>query len=49
MKEGRVGAYLIASFELFQTLGPEYKMYFWPIDLLHLGTANNEEVAFQVP
>ena len=30
-------------------LGPEYEMHFWPIDLLHFGRANSEEVAFRVP
>ena len=45
MKEGRDGAHLIASVKPFQTLGPEYEMHFWPIDLLHFGRANSEEVA----
>ena len=44
MKEGRDGAHLIASVKPFQTLGPEYEMHFWPIDLLHFGRANSEEV-----
>ena len=26
----------------------EYKMHVWPIDLLHFGRADSEEVAFQV-
>ena len=47
MKEGRDGAHLIASVKPFQTLGPEYEMHFWPIDLLHFGRANSEEVAFE--
>ena len=49
LKEGRDGALLIASVKPFQTLGPEYEMHFWPIDLLHFGRANSEEVAFRVP
>ena len=49
LKEGRDGAHLIASVKPFQTLGPEYEMHFWPIDLLHFGRANSEEVAFRVP
>ena len=49
MKEGRDGAHLIASVKLFQTFDSEYEMHFWTIDLLHFGTANNEEVAFQEP
>ena len=49
LKEGRDGAHLIASVKPFQTLGPEYEMHFWPIDLLHFRRANSEEVAFRVP
>ena len=86
MKEGTDhgdGAHLIAIVQLFQTLGPNYEMPFWPIgvfhirktphwggassrlagvseplslalhsipiDVLHFGRANNEEVAFRVP
>ena len=49
LKEGRDGAHLIASIKPFQTLGPEYEMHLWPIDLLHFGRANSEEVAFRVP
>ena len=49
LKEGRDGAHLIASVKPFQTLGPEYEIHFWPIDLLHFGRANSEEVAFRVP
>ena len=49
LKEGRDGAHLNASVKPFQTLGPEYEMQFWPIDLLHFGRANSEEVAFRVP
>ena len=47
-KEGRDGALLIASVKQFQTLGPEYEIHFWSIDLLHFGCDNSEEVAFQV-
>ena len=49
LKEGSDGAHLIASVEPFQTLGPEYEMHFWPIDLLHFGIVSSEEVAFRVP
>ena len=49
LKDGRDGAHLIASVKPFQTLGPEYEMHFRPIDLLHFGRANSEEVAFRVP
>ena len=49
LKEGSDGAHLIASVKLFQTLGPEYEMHFWPIDLLHFGRVSSEEVAFRVP
>ena len=49
-KEGRdAGANLIASVNLFQTLGHEYELHFWQIDIVHFGTSNNEDVAFQVP
>ena len=41
MKEGRDGAHLIASIKPFQTLGPEYEMHFWPIDLSYFGRANS--------
>ena len=49
-KEGRDGALLIASLSVkqFQTLGPEYEIHFWSIDLLHFDCANSEEVAFRV-
>ena len=33
LKEGRDGAHLIASVKPFQTLGPEYEMHFWPIQV----------------
>ena len=49
LKEGSDGAHLIASVKPFQTLGPEYAMNFWPIDLLHFGRVSSEEVAFRVP
>ena len=49
LKEGRDGAHLIALVKLFQTLGPEYEMHFWSIDLLHFGRANSAEVAFLLP
>ena len=52
LKEGSDGAHLIASVKpYFQTLGPEYEMHFWPIDLhvLHFGRVSSEEVAFRVP
>ena len=49
LKEGSDGAHLIASVKPFQTLGPEYEMHFWPIDLLHFGRVSSEEVAFRVP
>ena len=49
LKEGSDGAHLIASVKPFQTLGPEYEMHFWPIDLLHFGTVSSEEVPFRVP
>ena len=44
LKEGSDGAHLIASVKPFQTLGPEYEMHFWPIDLLHFGRISSEEV-----
>ena len=46
---GSDGAHLIASVKPFQSLGPEYEMHFWPIDLLHFGRVSSEEVAFRVP
>ena len=49
LKECRDGEHLIASFKVFQTSGPEYEMPILPIDELHFGRANNEEVAFRVP
>ena len=49
LKEGSGGAHLIASAKPFQTLGPEYEMHFWPIDLYHFGRVSSEEVAFRVP
>ena len=49
LKEGIDGAHQISSVKPFRTLGLEYEMHFWPIDLLHFGRANSEEVAFRVP
>ena len=49
LKEGTDDAHLIASVKLVQTFGTEYKMPFWPIDIIHFGTTYNEEVAFRVP
>ena len=43
LQEGRDSAHLIASVKPFQTLGPAYEIYFWPIDLLHFGRANSED------